>query len=73
MDKDFIIWLLTVICISWLIMLTIYAFELKRNIEYLRANDHKNYNFICGIRSDIGTLYKRVHDLKESEEDEHEL
>jgi hypothetical protein len=73
MDKDFIIWLLTVICISWLIMLTIYAFELKRSIEYLRTNDHKNYNFICDIRSDIGTLYRRVHDLKEGEENEHEL
>lgn len=71
MDKDFIIWLLTVICISWLIMLTIYAFELKRDIEYLRTNDHKNYNFIRSIRSDISVLYKRVHDLKEGGENEH--
>lgn len=70
MDKDFIIWLLTVICISWLIMLTIYAFKLKREIEYLRVNEFKNYSYICGLRSDISNIYKKVHSLEESEENE---
>lgn len=61
MARDLIIWLPAVIDITWLILLTTYAFELKRDIEYLRTNDRKNYNFICGIRSDISILYKRVH------------
>lgn len=64
MDKDFIIWLLTVICISWLIMLTIYAFKLKQALKDLRGEVICRARLAGDLRRDVSLLYKRVHDLE---------
>lgn len=77
MDKDFIIWLLTVICISWLIMLTVYVFKLKRVLAYLREQEIMDSKIAYNQKLDIGSIYKRLHHLEElykgigGEENEH--
>lgn len=77
MDKDFIIWLLTVICISWLIMLTVYAFKLKRDLEYLREQEPRDSKIPYSRQLAIINIYKRLHHLEElhkgigGEENEH--
>lgn len=79
MDKDFIIWLLTVICISWLIMLTVYVFKLKRVLEYLREQEIMDSKIAYNQQLGIGSIYKRLHHLEElykgigGEENDHEL
>ena len=79
MDKAFIIWLLTVICISWLIMLTVYVFKLKRVLEYLREQEIMDSKIAYNQQLDIGSIYKRLHHLEElhkgigGDENEHEL
>lgn len=67
MDKDFIIWLLTVICISWLIMVTVYMFRLKREFDDLYAHWLFENRYAGNIRRDVTFLSERVRRLEKGE------